>query len=303
MRSENKADIRRILIFISLSFGLFWIPELILDNTVGFDEWHDGQYGMISAYEMLVPAIANALTRLITKEGWGDSKLHFHLKGNVRYYVLGFLQPIAAGIMAAVTMTVFHGHPDAGELVDRLTSADDIAFLLTNMIAPIFFMLFLAFGEEFGWRGYLYPKLEKAFGTVGSVVIGGTIWGLWHTPLIIHGYNFGSDYAGAPYTGIILMCINCIFIGAILTWLTKKTDSIYPASLMHASNNMQTLNIGLLLVMGVSDDVLSKITPFQGNVILIIQEVILGTVFMILLMNGRKKAEKHISKKAVGNVR
>ena len=96
-------------------------------------------------------------------------------------------------------------------------------------------------GEELGWRAYLYDKLEELFSgnhkraVSLSVIIGGTLWGLWHAQLVVvSGLNYGKDYAGYPYVGIILMCISCIFMGAFLQLLRKKTDSVIAPTLAHA---------------------------------------------------------------------
>ena len=89
----------------------------------------------------------------------------------------------------------------------------------------------MGFGEEFGWRGYLTPELEKLVPEPVAVIITGIVWGLWHAPLVAKGYDWGTDYP--PFVRIIMMCISCVLMSFILTWLTKKTASIYPASLFH----------------------------------------------------------------------
>ena len=38
------------------------------------------------------------------------------------------------------------------------------------------------FGEEYGWRYYLQPVLQKRFGLRAGVIILGVVWGLWHIP-------------------------------------------------------------------------------------------------------------------------
>jgi hypothetical protein len=48
----------------------------------------------------------------------------------------------------------------------------------------------LAFGEEFGWRGYAQAKLVRAFGLVSGLLLLGVIWGFWHTPI----YYFMGAY-------------------------------------------------------------------------------------------------------------
>ena len=39
--------------------------------------------------------------------------------------------------------------------------------------------MFVALGEEVGWRGALYPYLKKKFGDTKGRIVGGAIWGAW----------------------------------------------------------------------------------------------------------------------------
>ena len=61
---------------------------------------------------------------------------------------------------------------------------------------------FFTFGEEFGWRAYLQPKLMP-LGFRKAMLLMGLIWGVWHWPLIAMGHNYGLDYFGAPWTGML----------------------------------------------------------------------------------------------------
>ena len=79
---------------------------------------------------------------------------------------------------------------------------------------------FAAFGEEFGWRGYMMPKLIELMGMPKAIIFGGIIWGLWHAPLTCVGHNFGMDYPGFPYVGIVLMCLFCTALGTVLMYVT-----------------------------------------------------------------------------------
>ena len=41
------------------------------------------------------------------------------------------------------------------------------------------------------------------------------------------------------------MCVFCVFTGIIFTWLTEKTNSVFPAAFAHAvNNNVTSLIIG-----------------------------------------------------------
>ncbi|WP_340681246.1 CPBP family intramembrane glutamic endopeptidase [Natrinema gelatinilyticum] len=48
--------------------------------------------------------------------------------------------------------------------------------------------LVAAFGEEFGWRGLLFLK-RSPLGFWRVSLLTGVVWGLWHAPLIVQGYN------------------------------------------------------------------------------------------------------------------
>ena len=114
---------------------------------------------------------------------------------------------------------------------------DVIPLLPLAMIVSGTIASFAAFGEESGWRGYMMPKLFQLMGRVPALIAGGIIWGLWHAPLTCIGHNFGTDYPGFPYTGIVRMCVFCVFMGIILTFVTERSGSIWPAAILHAVNN------------------------------------------------------------------
>ena len=72
------------------------------------------------------------------------------------------------------------------------------------------------------------------------------IWGLWHAPIIVLGHNYGTGYPGWPWGGIAAMCVFCVAMGIVLTWLTEKTGSCIPAAVAHGAFN-GTAAIGMLV--------------------------------------------------------
>ncbi|MGO1770427.1 MAG: lysostaphin resistance A-like protein, partial [Microbacterium sp.] len=89
-----------------------------------------------------------------------------------------------------------------------------------------------AFGEELGWRGYLTTALSP-LGFWRSALITGVIWGVWHAPIILLGYNFGRTDA----LGVVLMCGFCLFAGVIIQWTRYFTRSVWPAAVAHGALN------------------------------------------------------------------
>ncbi|MBB4825889.1 membrane protease YdiL (CAAX protease family) [Sporosarcina luteola] len=108
-----------------------------------------------------------------------------------------------------------------------------IAALLQLLAAPLL-NIFIFLGEEVGWRGFLYPNLLLVYGKKG-LLIGGLIWGVWHTPMIyFYNLNFGNHH----HLGILFMTIFCILAGIILQYFYEKSNSIYSVALMHGMLNI-----------------------------------------------------------------
>lgn len=287
--TNKKLEAKRLIIFLLLAFAISWIPAIILNCTVGYHEWFETYKMPFFALIVLFgPAIANVLTRIITHEGWHDSLLHLKLKGNIKYYIIAVFSVIAVAVAEGVLTTIIYGGGDFSDIGGGMSGMQLIGnVLLTISLIPL--MAFNTFGEEFGWRGYMNQKMEPLLGTAGTVIVGGIIWGLWHAELTVVGHNFGTEYEGYPWLGILSMCIYCTFIGMGLMWLTKKTGSIYPAAIMHASNNFGAVSIGRLFISGVPEDYTLTITD---NLIISIPAYILGLVFLILMLCDNKKEKK-----------
>lgn len=56
-----------------------------------------------------------------------------------------------------------------------------------------------------------HSTIRKEKGVFKAMVICGLVWGIWYAPLIIHGHDFGTDYFGAPITGILTLCVYYIY--------------------------------------------------------------------------------------------
>ena len=106
-----------------------------------------------------------------------------------------------------------------------------VSFVNTAMVGPLLGLL-VAFGEEYGWRGYLQGELVK-MGRVRGVLLVGVIWGVWHAPVIAMGHN----YPGHPVLGPIAFLVFNLILSIFLGYLMLKTGSVWQAALMHAILN------------------------------------------------------------------
>ncbi len=92
--------------------------------------------------------------------------------------------------------------------------------------------LTITFGEEYGWRGYLQTELIR-IGRIKGVLIVGIIWGIWHAPVILMGYN----YPDQPVLGVLLMTLFCICLSFYLAYAVFKSQGLWTAVYLHALNN------------------------------------------------------------------
>ena len=248
---------RRIVIYVALAYGLAWA----LWFAVVYPMVNGGGLGtsmqLAIAAGMFAPAIAAALTRLITKEGFKDAWIKPRaFKKTWRYYVLAWFGPLVLVLAGAAlyflinpadfdpSMSyVIQATREQAEAMGVEMSVDDetirltqIASLATLVIAPAINAV-TCFGEEWGWRGYLLPRLLGRFSIIPTLLISGIIWGIWHAPITLIGHNYGLGYAGYPFTGIAAMCLFCIVLGVFMSYVTLRTGSCLPAVFAHGMVN------------------------------------------------------------------
>lgn len=251
---NKNLEAKRLIIFLLLAFGISWIPAIIFNKVFGYHEWLEtNKMPVFSWIFGFGPALANIITRKITNEGWHDSMLHLNLKGNIKYYLFSVFAISVISVFQGIFATLTIDGGDWSDLGKNFTFGQGFSTLLTAL-ATSTLMAFNTFGEEFGWRGYMNQKMEPLLGTTGTIIAGGIIWGLWHAVLTVEGHNFGTDYPGYPYLGIVCMCVSCTFTGIFLMWLTKRTNSIYPAAIFHAMNNFGGTITVRIFMSGIPED-------------------------------------------------
>nr|WP_228531146.1 MULTISPECIES: CPBP family intramembrane glutamic endopeptidase [Myxococcaceae] len=90
----------------------------------------------------------------------------------------------------------------------------------------------VALGEEWGWRGYLLPRLLP-WGTWRALLAHGALWGLWHAPVVLQGYNYPQH----PVAGVGFMVVSCVLLGVLFGWLRLASGSVWPCVIAHGSLN------------------------------------------------------------------
>lgn len=248
---------KRIGLFCILSVGLTWM--------VGFGMVQGGDQSALNQLlvilMMVLPALSALLTRIFTMEGFEDLYLMpAHGKADIPYFLLAWFGPVLATIIGAVIYFLIH--PSSFDPAMNFYTQEYIkqyeaigqsyneaqirqalySQLVISVLLSPWLNLFMALGNEFGWRGYLLPKLLEHTNAVTAVIMSGLLWAMWYAPFIVMGENYGLDYAGYPYAGVLAMVFVCIVLSAIFTWLTQKTKSCLPSALAYAVFNSFSIN-------------------------------------------------------------
>lgn len=112
------------------------------------------------------------------------------------------------------------------------------------LVAGVTVNMLAALGEELGWRGYLHEQLIT-LGFWKCSLVTGTIWGLWHAPLILQGHNYPSF----PLLGVLFMTVWCILLSPLFTLIQEKSGSVIASSIAHGSLNA-SIGISFVYITG-----------------------------------------------------
>ena len=196
------------------------------------------------------------MRKWVTREGFGDAGLGLNLR-QWRYYLAGWSLPLlVVSTIVLLAMSLGITNPDftlvraMRELTPEGTTLPSLppgAFVILPF--QLMFTALVAtpilWGEEFGWRGYLQVRLLGRRPLLAAIVTG-FIWGLWHIPINLRGYNFPDQ----PMIGMPVFIISTIMLSIIFGWLRVKTGSIWSASLAHSATNAVGGSLTLLLFTG-----------------------------------------------------
>ena len=256
----RRPNIKKIFYFILISFGFSWS---VLALLFFFGVSLESQLGrsVASIFYMYGPAIATYIVvKSIYKDsfyniGWSFSfnKLKWYLRTIfifITFITLVFLLIFVFGNIFEMDVFGFLDISNEGfdrnfknYILENITiPIEDIPFLPGKVLFPVFILqgillgitlyVPLTFGEEFGWRGLLLYEWQS-LGFLKSSLFIGVIWGLWHAPLILYGYNFPNQ----PFTGLVVMCIFTSAVSPLFTYVRLKTKSILGAAMFHGMIN------------------------------------------------------------------
>lgn len=211
---------------------------------------------------MWMPGLAAIILRLVHKEGLFSKLVWNPLKG-WKWILFAAFIPFVIEILTIV-LSVLTG---AAQLQEGFITMEDgqVAlkgmamllgasaqpwyvflpnFILSYFVGMLLYSLFIAFGEEFGWRGYLQKEWASNNSLFGFLIIG-IIWGWWHLPGILLGHNY-PDYP--VLGGIVLMPMVTILFSIAFGVSFNKQRVIWVPVIFHGAVNIsaEISNVGLV---------------------------------------------------------
>ena len=241
-------------LYFLFAFGLAWLCQ-VYASLLLIRDGNATAYQALLAGSMFCPLAAVLLVKKAflhqpTGIGW-------KVQGKRRYWLAAWFGPAVFTVLAAVLyfavfpsrldlsgswlVTAYGGEMDAATLRSQLgvSSASYILQMgLTAVTIAPFINMFFAVGEEAGWRGYMMPCLKERFGLLNGRLLGGIIWGVWHWPImLLTGYEYGTNYLGAPVLGLVVWCVVCFALNTLLDYLYEKTGCIWVPAVAHGAFN------------------------------------------------------------------
>jgi membrane protease YdiL (CAAX protease family) len=252
---------RGILVYLSIAFGLAWVLwEVPL--RLGLSP-RNPLFQLAVLPGAFAPAVATVVVRKwVTREGFDDAGLRLNLR-QWRYYLVAWLLPLpVTAVIVALAVALGIGQPDfslmralsalapEGTSLPSALPANLLPLIVVQSLVTALVATPILWGEEFGWRGYLQLRLLGQRPLLAAVTTG-LIWGVWHYPINLRGYNFPDH----PVLGLILFPVSTTLISIILGWLRLKTDSVWVTSLAHAATNAIGGSLTTLLFAGGPDPI------------------------------------------------
>ncbi|MFH1227788.1 MAG: CPBP family intramembrane glutamic endopeptidase [Planctomycetota bacterium] len=217
-----------------------------------------GQKGFfLAGFYMLVPAIAAIITRLFFYENkFRDANLRF---GKVNHYLKFWLVSLGITILFFAAYTVFgaikwdfSGNTFLDLLAQQMAAGGKSINDLPKGFTPYTMLLLYSiggltvfnilpgiiagFGEEFGWRGFMFPELYKIKPWAGFV-IGGLIWFAWHVPLLFVFPQTADLVSCQQAVNFVVTAAGSICTFVFLSYVYVKTENIFVASIAHITMN------------------------------------------------------------------
>jgi membrane protease YdiL (CAAX protease family) len=274
--------------YLFITFAMAWILwEIPIRMGMSLQ---NPLFQLIAVPGTFSPAVAALVVRKwITREGFADAGLRVNLH-QWRYYLVAWFLPLAVALIILILASCLGlSEPDysllrfakycMGGLELPSPPAYIWAVIPVQLLIGALLGTPLLWGEEFGWRSYLQLRLFEGRPLLAAIITG-LIWGVWHYPLNLRGYNYPDD----RILGLMVFPVGTILLSIIFGWLRQRTGSIWAASLAHSATNSIGGSLMILLFGGGSNWIFISYLGILGW-------IPLGALCVWIILTGQLKGE------------
>ena len=266
--------------------SMFYILVVLLATwTFAFLIFANPAVGLsMFALIMFFPAILAIIFNILERKSLRSMFSCVTNKPNLKSMIFGIGYPLLfISICAIIALLTGLGYFNPGSL-----GGSSFAAVLITSIILILVNLIPVFGEEYGWRGYLLPKLTKSMGKIMATVIVGMVWALFHFPIV---YLLASATGiGNPLLVAVIQACAAFVFSFSFSYSYYLSGSIIPVMFYHS-----TWNVVNTLILG---DIYTKnLGLIAGNIPYINGEglfgMILGGILVAWFILQFKKSDKY----------
>lgn len=192
---SDSARRTRTLGFFLLSWGVTWVlalPTALAWMQRAMPPPYAIACAGLSAFGPLFAAL------YVSRRSGETARIFTPFRANPVYVLLALGAPFAIHLVATGLYAAFGGHPSAW--LHPPSAPEQLAALV---VFPL--------GEEFGWRGFAYPRLVERHGLVKGSLLLGLGWGFWHLAYSItpqaasfDGFMFALDMIELPLYSLLI---------------------------------------------------------------------------------------------------
>jgi uncharacterized protein len=210
-----------LLIVIALSWPFqFWY---IFKAETTFDKY------LFSSLSMVMVTVATLIARqYVFKEGFNKARLNF---GKPIHYV--FVMVFA--LFLWFVPSVIESSLDMNKTIGLIAIANMILMFSMRFVGT----LIPAFGEEFGWRGYMLPRLVEKMGAMKGLLVHAFIWWFWHLPILVGVGLKTQDVSSNTFINVsIILLVSIIpsmLHAVIFAYIWAETESLAVVTVYHAA--------------------------------------------------------------------
>lgn len=172
----------------------------------------------LSAFGPLIAALLTAAPR-------GQLRTIFRpWRAGPHWLLVALLAPLVSHLAATALYAVLVGTP--ARWLHPPVSGEQVAALV---VFPL--------GEEFGWRGFLQPRLAARYGHVRGSLLVGVVWAVWHLV-----YCVTPEAGRFDLATLLVLAIKLPLWSVIIAWVLQRTHgSLAVALAFHVGAHLDNL--------------------------------------------------------------